>query len=396
MFAKATLWDRAFGGSTMIIHVEGSNNPGAPALPECIKADVYLPPVIVSEHPESHATIAAMVQSFIEQIGVPTIQRWTRAGKKCGWSLAQSGHAYTHSSIPHDLVPTPFSGTSHYQFFGRPYGSFSMPAVLSKTNPVPCVLPIDHPMPQSTPIPLIQQPASAQSECFLSEEPLSSSTIGLLNALEEIEALKSQLESAKHRELGLVENIQALFTRLDGAEADNAELRNQLATHPSTFGSDISSISYISDFTQTPGRSPSKRNELSLKFPPVDVTQFPRPVTTQQSPSTPRALRSPAVQRSSRKADISYPHLTLSPPLSPSHDDHLGQATRVQQSVPTSHVDTFLKRHALDEKLAVSLGLLEHIPAPSWHQVVGSLDIAETQRAGLMEALTKDWMAKKE
>ena len=104
---------------------------------------------------------------------------------------------YTHLSIPHDLIPTPFSGTLHYQFFGRPYGSFSMPAVLSKMNPVPSVLSIDHPVPQSTPIPLIQQPASAQSEHFPSEELLSSSTIGLLNALEEIETLKSQLESAK-------------------------------------------------------------------------------------------------------------------------------------------------------------------------------------------------------
>ena len=119
------------------------------------------------------------------------------------------------------------------------------------------------------------------------------------------------------------------------------------------------------------------------------LQNFPDQLPHNSNP--PRALCSPAVQRSSCKADISYPHLTLSPPLSPSHEHHLGQATRVQQLVPTSHVDTFLKRHALDEKLAVSLGLLEHIPAPSWHQVVRSLDIAETQRAGLMEALMKDW-----
>lgn len=62
----------------MIIHVEGANIPGAPLLPECVKADVYLPPAIIDEHPEMHPAIAQIVQTFIEVVGIPTIQCWTR------------------------------------------------------------------------------------------------------------------------------------------------------------------------------------------------------------------------------------------------------------------------------------------------------------------------------
>ena len=72
----------------MIIHIEGANTPGAPALPEYIKANVYLPPIMMSEHPKTHPAIAEIVQTFIETIGIPTIQHWTCTGKKCGWSLS--------------------------------------------------------------------------------------------------------------------------------------------------------------------------------------------------------------------------------------------------------------------------------------------------------------------
>lgn len=65
---QATLWDHVFGSLTMIIHIEGSHTPGAPAILECMKAEVYLPPVIMREHPEAHVAITQIVQTFIEAV----------------------------------------------------------------------------------------------------------------------------------------------------------------------------------------------------------------------------------------------------------------------------------------------------------------------------------------
>ena len=123
---QATLWDHSFGSSTMIIHVEGTHTPGASTLPECVKADIYLPQVMMNEHPETHPAIAQIVQSFIEVVGIPTIHHWTCAAKNHGWLLCQAGHVHTQlapSTCP--LVPSPLPGTSHYYFYGHPYGSLS-------------------------------------------------------------------------------------------------------------------------------------------------------------------------------------------------------------------------------------------------------------------------------
>ena len=185
---KATLWDCVFGSSTIIIHVEGTINPGAPALPEHIKADIYLPPIMISEHPKAHSTIAQIVQTYIEAIGVPTVQCWAHAGKKCSWSLSQPGHVYGPNPIPCPLVPSPLPGTSHYQFIGRPYGILSTSSHAtdqSSTN--------DNPANQSVQLAILH--------AYKEPEPMP--VIGLYNimdALEEISELKMKLEGADLRE----------------------------------------------------------------------------------------------------------------------------------------------------------------------------------------------------
>ncbi|KAF8223504.1 hypothetical protein L208DRAFT_1517100 [Tricholoma matsutake] len=42
IFDLATMLDRVYGGSTMMLYVEGAMVPGAPVLPEYLKADIYL------------------------------------------------------------------------------------------------------------------------------------------------------------------------------------------------------------------------------------------------------------------------------------------------------------------------------------------------------------------
>ncbi|KAK6996081.1 hypothetical protein R3P38DRAFT_2566108 [Favolaschia claudopus] len=51
LFDMATLWDRSFGGTTMVIHIDGTTVPNTPALPEYLRASVYLPPRFLSLHP---------------------------------------------------------------------------------------------------------------------------------------------------------------------------------------------------------------------------------------------------------------------------------------------------------------------------------------------------------
>ena len=57
----------------MVLHVDGTTDLGMPVLPGYLKADVYLPPHLIEEQPEHHHTIREIVQTFIENIGIPTV-----------------------------------------------------------------------------------------------------------------------------------------------------------------------------------------------------------------------------------------------------------------------------------------------------------------------------------
>jgi hypothetical protein len=107
----------------MILHVDGSTVPGAPLEPEYIKTDVYLPPNLVNEFPQTHPTIARIVQQFIEGIGLPTISRWKEAARSVGWSLTQSGHVNTPPADNAALIPSQSSRSAHYIFRGRRRGT---------------------------------------------------------------------------------------------------------------------------------------------------------------------------------------------------------------------------------------------------------------------------------
>ena len=48
---QTTLWDRAFGGATLILHVEGSTCPNTPKSPQHIKRQVYFPGYLIDVDP---------------------------------------------------------------------------------------------------------------------------------------------------------------------------------------------------------------------------------------------------------------------------------------------------------------------------------------------------------
>ncbi|PPQ87586.1 hypothetical protein CVT25_006085 [Psilocybe cyanescens] len=126
-FDMATLWDRASGGTTMVLHCTGTTVPGAPLQPEYLKAHVYLPPAFVTQNQQLHEPIMNLVQQFTETIGLKTTIDWpTRAHKSFGYNLTQTGVVHANSSM--DLFPTPEANTSYYVFLGQPASPFSSDA----------------------------------------------------------------------------------------------------------------------------------------------------------------------------------------------------------------------------------------------------------------------------
>ncbi|KAJ7257421.1 hypothetical protein C8J57DRAFT_1235139 [Mycena rebaudengoi] len=114
----ATLWDRLFGGTTLILHVDGTTVPNTPPLPEYLSCSMYLPPLFVADHPSHHAAIARIAQLFIESVGVPTVERWRRNANLRGWSLSQTGPVPRENSPGSILIPDPQPHSASYTVLG--------------------------------------------------------------------------------------------------------------------------------------------------------------------------------------------------------------------------------------------------------------------------------------
>jgi hypothetical protein len=381
----------------MIIHVDGSHTPGAPILPECVKADVYLPCIIINEHPEAHAAVAQIVQGFIEAIGIPTIHRWTRAGKKRGWSLSQSGHVYTQlAPTTRPLVPAPLSGTAHYQFYGRLYGSLSQSVTSNDSHTSNSESNLGG---LASPHADAEPTMSQESETYGSES-LSPTMIELADYIEEIAKLRAELEGAGLREDSFIKQIHALFDRLQQTDTELAGVWAQLAARNSpSFSSTISSISAFTSPPRSPEKpSPSKPNrwtDIDLVLPTLDSDQYP----THSSPLAhlpSRNTSSPPTRLPSRNADS--PVLLFAPPPTPSsscgryRNNHDNLAAQAQRALGP-YVHGFLQEHNLQEKLEDTLLLVHNRPLPAWFKLVNSLELTEIQRGELYMALVNDWSA---
>lgn len=84
--------DRAYGGATLVIHVEGTMRPKSPRRPEYIKADVYFPRYLIHEDSRYASILSCMVQDYIVSIGLPVVERWERCAK-AQWSMTQDRNA---------------------------------------------------------------------------------------------------------------------------------------------------------------------------------------------------------------------------------------------------------------------------------------------------------------
>lgn len=115
----------------MVMHVDGTQVPNSPALPEYIKADVYIPPPFIEEHLIQPSAVASIVQHYIEDLAVPAVIRWKSAGRRTpglNWRFNNVGLGDTPppNNTDQPLIPPPIMPrSSHRVFCGRTSGSFS-------------------------------------------------------------------------------------------------------------------------------------------------------------------------------------------------------------------------------------------------------------------------------
>lgn len=343
----------------MVIHVEGATIPGAPNLPEYLKADVYLPPHLVNERPESHVPIAAMVQTFIEEIGIPTVNRYTAAGRKFGWTFTQNPSSHPIPSSQNlALIPPPAkTGSAHYVFRGRPYGSIpSLGLPPEHFNSDPC-----RPMPASP----TSTPTSSQSEStdwYFPDEP-DPVELALINAAEKLADLESGLEMAALREANYIKEISnlrnELYTTLRQQEARSAEDNSSSTQRSPSFR--------VSPFT-TPQSFKGK----------TSVARFPSPHLTNlahlSSPSHPEMSMSASVHES----------LCWTNPKQKGDGDttvwsNLGPATT-----------EFIKTHNLT-RFGTTVNLIVKNYSPTkWSSMLGILSLSDSVRNNLLDVLTAD------
>jgi hypothetical protein len=162
----------------MVIHIEGAMVPGAPILPEYLKADVYVPPHILHKHPACQHPVAVMVQTFIEEVGIPTVNRWARAAHNLGWNLSQKGPiSNPPSSYPNSVPSSVGPGSAHYIFCGWPHGALAMLASPSDSSGISGEL-----------------PASQGSDNYFSTDKSDAVVLALMDTTTEIMNLKEHLQ----------------------------------------------------------------------------------------------------------------------------------------------------------------------------------------------------------
>ena len=210
---QATLWDRTFGGATLIIHVEGTTRPNAPRRPEYIKSDVYFPGYLIEEDPRLSPIISELVQKYIIDIGMPVIEWWERCGRSI-WSMTQGEGGQVplpYPSQPIQPQATP-RGSSTFVYNGRPLSSDRRVVVVNEYE----------------------------------EEELTSTMVELLNVIEERDNFKSQVdnvqsalaitEKALRDSLACEEQLKSeldntramVSTRVDGADSNTIVSRHHL------------------------------------------------------------------------------------------------------------------------------------------------------------------------
>ncbi|KAJ7785381.1 hypothetical protein B0H14DRAFT_3506941 [Mycena olivaceomarginata] len=341
VFDLATLWDRTFGGTTMVLHVDGTTVPGTPAEPQYLRASTYLPPDFVDSHEGSHVAITRIAQLFLEGIGVPTVQQWAANARACDWLLTQpTTHTTPNESSP-DLIPTPPVGSAHYKFFGRRVGELERMLVRERTPaPIPIVFIPDNDEDIMDAIKRAAYAEARTTEC-----------------LEQIHELEQQ--------------VDILIARVAAADSLSADLQRNLlmarrapdpvrSTPPSTPSRSR---------THTVARSQSLHPSGPPPYSPSANAWFPIPAASLNPPSTDARYPIPAPSLNPR-----------SPLAAPFHADE------TRQDGQPDALDSFIVAQNL-QSLVVSIRLvIRGFSAAKWYEELLRLNIPGPVVSRLIDA----------
>jgi hypothetical protein len=383
----------------LVIHVEGATIPGAPVLPECLKADVYLPPHLLDEYPECQLPIAAIVQTYIEDIGIPTVNRYIAAGRKFGWSFTQNRSTYAIPSSQNlPLIPPPAkAGSAHYVFQGRPYGSLPLPPQHSNSD-------------QHRPMPTASSPSSRSesTDGYFLDDP-NTLELTLLNAAEKIADLESGLERAALAEANYVKEITNLRKELAETYATLRQQEARLAEHTSSsYPSTQSSPSYrVSPFT-SPQSSKKNQHVVHNRFPQLDNLAY---VSNPSYPEkVPNMSASHFIQHETTRTrpnqeavgSTTVPTSYLGPATTQFITAHQHETTRTRPNqeavgsttVPTSYLGPattqFITAHNLTRFGPLLSLIFANHPPTKWSAMLRVLSLSDNVHDGLLDVLTTD------
>ncbi|KAJ7683510.1 hypothetical protein B0H14DRAFT_3535115 [Mycena olivaceomarginata] len=330
IFDLVTQWDRATGGTTMVIHSPGTTIPNAPLVPEHLKAHVYLPPRFIKEHPETHATITYLVQTYIEHIGIPTARDWRMRAKKI-WPLTQRGHFSAEVDLPTTLVPVPLVRSALYVFQGHPWGDLKL----------------------EVPPPSLAQPSAPAADNDLDVYDIDDITfdndvIALMDALERAE----QLEIENHSLRDTIEDHQMLQQRMQ------ADFEEHECAYQADLNMTAASVSRLEFFQhEWMERENGYCAELELLQSTVqrleDDLRASRVLVSPRSPV-------PRSQRSTSQARPPAYTARLASPLSPP------RVVRVDADYLTPHTDRFLAEHTLMQLSPMIDLIARSVPVVKW------------------------------
>ncbi|KAJ7306240.1 hypothetical protein DFH08DRAFT_824688 [Mycena albidolilacea] len=256
LFDLATCWDRTFGGTTMIMHVDGTTVPNTPVQPEYLRAATYLPPLFIANNPASHGPIARIVQMFLESVGVPTVQQWWNNVLQRGWPMNQNGPGASANPPSPLLIPLPYvQGSAHYKFSGRAFGALDPP--LASAPAAPSTVPL-----------------------FVIPDDDDDTSLNLMDALERTAYAEAEAHQRLDRIHELEAQVDVLVTQVATLEETAADLEAQLAamhtprvllTSPSHTRAGASIRSQPSTSTRTVLPSTSTRPFTSRRPPPYSL-----------------------------------------------------------------------------------------------------------------------------
>ncbi|KAJ7692033.1 hypothetical protein B0H14DRAFT_2651821 [Mycena olivaceomarginata] len=303
-----------------------------PSEPQYLRAATYLPPSFLAAQPASHPAIARIVQTFIESIGVPTVQEWRSNALLKRWPLTQPGPGAPPNPPSSVLIPQPLPNSSHYKFFGRPVGVLD--AILSAIPPPVPVVIIDD------------------------DDDLNGD---LMDAMERESYAEVEASGRLRRIHELEEEVDGLTARISELEERNAQLRMQLSgrhtavTARSTPG--------------TPSRSTLARSQ------PHTTTRAAGPRTPARTAGSPR-------QPPPYSPSAPYPHSPR-----PLHANSRAPLAARSHAVDdqADALDLFLDANDLQD-VAVSIRLvIRGYHAGKWYEELSALGISPDVVSGLID-----------